>query len=107
MFWSDIRSQEHEHNDNAEWLEEVKDEFQNKVRAMEDIEITLEDVVKRIRGMSSWKAPGPDGVQGYWFKTIDCLHKPIVQALQQSLREEIVPYTIFSHTPVLMISVKK
>ena len=41
--------------------------------------------------MSNWKAPGPDGVQGYWFKAFDCLHKPIVQALQQTLREENVP----------------
>ena len=57
--------------------------MKEKVRGMADIVVKIEDVVKKINGMSNWKAPGSDGVQGYWFKAFDCLHKPIVNALQK------------------------
>ena len=57
--------------------------MKEKVRDMADIVVKIEDVVKKINGMSNWKAPGSDGVQGYWFKAFDCLHKPIVNALQK------------------------
>ena len=90
-FWSNIWSKGFEHNKEATWLGEVKEEWNGQVNQMEDIEVTLEDVVRRIKGMSSWKAPGPDGVQGYWFKAFDCLHKPIASALQKSVVEGNVP----------------
>ena len=90
-FWGGIWSESHQHNDKADWLGMVKDEIKGKLKAMEDIEITLEDVVRRIKGMSNWKAPGPDGVQGYWFKAFDNLHKPIAHALQQTVVNENVP----------------
>ena len=90
-FWSNIWSKEFEHDGEVEWLGKVKKEIGGKMKAMEEVEIGLEDVVKRIRGMSNWKAPGPDGVQGYWFKAFSCLHKPIVRALQMALLEGNVP----------------
>lgn len=49
-------------------------EFKGRVRAMENIEVKMEDIVKRVKGMSNWKAPGPDGVQDYCFKAFDCLN---------------------------------
>ena len=58
---------------------------------MADIVVKIEDMVKKIKGMSNWKVPGPDGVQGYWFKAFDCLHKPIVNALQKCIVEGDVP----------------
>ena len=57
--------------------------MKEKVRGMTDIVVKIEDMVKKINGMSNWKAPGFDGVRGYWFKAFDCLHKPIVNALQK------------------------
>ena len=90
-FWSGIWSKSHEHNVEAEWLSSVRDELKGRTRAMEDIVIMKDDVVRRIRGMSNWKAPGPDGVQGYWFKAFDCLHKPMTDALQKTVIDENVP----------------
>ena len=49
---------------------------------MENIEVKMEDIVKRVKGMSNWKAPGSDGVQGYCFKAFDCLNQPIVLVFQ-------------------------
>ena len=62
-------------------MSEVKEELDGKVRTMENIKVRMEDVLKKINKMSNWKEPGHDGVQGYWFKAFDCLHKPIVNAL--------------------------
>ena len=53
--------------------------------------VKIEDVVKKIKEMSKCRAPGFDGVQGYWFKAFDCLHKPIVNALQKCIVEGDVP----------------
>ena len=86
-FWSGIWSEEMVHNGEAKWLVDVKEEMKEKVRGMADIVVKIEDVVKKIKGMSNWKAPGPDGGQGYWFKGFDCLHKPIVNALQKCIVE--------------------
>ena len=90
-FWSDIWSQAYEHNTQARWLGEIKEDMKGHVNQMANIEVSLEDVVRRIKAMSNWKAPGPDGVQGYWFKAFDCLHKPIVYALQQTVLVGDVP----------------
>jgi len=80
-----------EHNGEAMWLDEVKEDLRDKVEVMANIEVKMEDVVKIVRGMSNWKAPGPDGVQCYWFKEFVCLHKPIVNALQRCIVEGNVP----------------
>ena len=90
-FWSGIWSQGKVHDREAKWLGEVKEEMKEKVRGMADIVVKIEIVVKKIKGMSNWKAPGPDGVQGYWFQAFDCLHKPIANALQKCIVEGDVP----------------
>jgi len=38
------------------------------VEKQDDINITEQDVKIGIGRMSNWKAPGPDGVRGFWFK---------------------------------------
>ena len=101
-FWSGIWSKGYQHNTEAMWLEEVKAEWEGKVNQMVNVEISLEDVVRRIKGMANWKAPGPDGVQGYWFKAFDCLHKPIVMALQSSVVEGDVPEWMVTGKTVLI-----
>ena len=67
--WKDIWVTPTDHNRNAKWLREVK----NKLKDLEKqgkISISLEDVKHEIRRMASWKAPGPDGVHGFWYKKL-------------------------------------
>ena len=64
--------------------------------------VKIEDVVKKIKEMSKWRAPGFDGVQGYWFKAFDCLHKPIVNALQKCIVEGDVPEWMVTGRTVLI-----
>ncbi|MGY8822311.1 MAG: RNA-directed DNA polymerase, partial [Pseudomonadales bacterium] len=101
-FWNGIWGNSFQHNGEAEWLDEVKEEMRGKVEVMGDVEVKVEDVVKRVRGMSNWKAPGPDGVQGYWFKAFACLHKPIANALQRCIVEGNVPEWMVTGRTVLI-----
>ena len=41
--------------------------------------------------MSNWKAPGPDGVRGFWFKNFSSLHPFLCKSLQQCVVEGDVP----------------
>ena len=44
-----------------------------------------------VRRMSNWKAPGPDGVRGFWFKKFSCMHQAMANSLQACLDEGNVP----------------
>ena len=41
------------------------------------IEITEEKIRKFLQRLPNWKAPGPDMVQGYWFKYFTSMHKSL------------------------------
>ena len=72
QFWRDIWGKEVLHNENSEWLKELKKE--RAEARQEVIEITAEIVTARSK-ISNWKAPGPDSVQGYWIKKLTALHE--------------------------------
>ena len=75
-FWSDIWSREVQHNKNANWLHECRNEVEN-TSVQESIDITDEKVKDILKRMPNWKAPGPDGVQGFWLKNFTSMHKYI------------------------------
>ena len=57
----------------------------------EDVVVTEEDVVNRVKTSSSWKAAGQDGVRTFWFKTFTSLLSVLATALQEHLNEGDVP----------------
>ena len=100
-FWSRIWSVDKQHNDDACWLGEVRTRMEG-IRQMEDVVVTLEDVQSSIRKMANWKAPGPDGVRGFWFKKFQCLHSPIASALQEMVVSRDVPEWLVKGRTVLV-----
>ena len=86
-FWSDIWSIRKEHNQHTEWLKSCRKQFEN-VSSMEKVEISQEMVKMQCRKMPNWKAPGKDGVQGYWSKDLTLLHPHIAVQLNQILDGE-------------------
>ena len=50
----------------------------------QNIDIKLTKIKERIRKISNWKAPGPDGVHDYWIKMLVSLQERI--ALHQSCK---------------------
>ena len=78
-----------EHNTQAEWLKEIKEEMNGLNQKQGDIEIA-EGMVKEQK-IPKWKAPGPDGVQGFWIKNLNGLHKRIAEQLNGIIRTGVVP----------------
>ncbi|XP_068756065.1 uncharacterized protein [Montipora capricornis] len=67
-FWADIWSAEKGHNREAEWPTDLKIVLENEEHLQDSVVISVEKARKQCRKMPNWKAPGKDGVQGYWIK---------------------------------------
>ncbi len=89
-FWRGIWSRPVEHKRDAEWIGRVRNETR-RVGRQEDIVVGLQDVKGGIRRMSNWKAPGPDGVQGFWFKKFTNVHQVLTDKLQECVAKGEVP----------------
>ena len=80
-FWSSIWGNEVQHNKNAEWLKELKEECGEANHV--DMMITFASLTERAKKIPNWKAPGPDGVQGYWVKKLTPLHERIAAQMNE------------------------
>ena len=66
VFWSDIQSESKKHNRNVEWLKKLKKENNHQKHGC--LTVTKEMVSMKNREILHLKAPGRDGVQGFWIK---------------------------------------
>eukprot|EP00795_Rhopilema_esculentum_P016163 gene16163-biopygen5458 len=86
-FWSNIWSKQETHRDNAEWLTELRN---NKVECQQEkFEIAVEMVTQQCKKLPNWKAPGPDGVQGFWLKKMHSLHNRIATQMNDIINNNI------------------
>lgn len=88
-FWKNIWSIEVEHNRDAEWIREIKDN--NRVERDTEFQVTLDMMKAQLSKVPNWKAPGPDQIQGYWIKSFSALHGRIASQLQDCVEDEITP----------------
>ena len=65
--WKGLWGNEVTHNNQAKWLQEIKEEENRRVRQRFH-EITTRTVRNQLKKMPNWKAPGPDEIHGYWLK---------------------------------------
>jgi hypothetical protein len=72
------------------------------VKQQERVVVDLKDVVAGVRKMSNWKAPGPDGVRGFWFKKFSSLHPTLTSCLQACLDQGEVPEWMVKGRTVLI-----
>ena len=86
-FWSSIWGDEVQHNKEAEWLKELKDEC-GETR-QDDIVINFLMVTTQAKKIPNWKAPGPDGVQGYWIKKLTSLHDRIAEQMNEMINNRV------------------
>ena len=89
-FWSDIWSQPVNHNEEAKWMNRIESELKRE-RTQEDLQINLGKLKRQLKRVANWRAPGPDGLQGYWIKAFDACHQRITIQLQQCLDTGEVP----------------
>ena len=81
-FWSSIWSKSVQHNEKAEWLEEVKNKVTG-VEKQENVKITKEMVENQLRKTLKWKASGPDHENGCWLKSFTKLHEILAMLLDE------------------------
>ena len=55
------------------------------------ISITPQNIRVQLNKTSNWKAPGPDGVQGYWLKNLTSLTGRIAKQLDNYLQQNNAP----------------
>ena len=89
-FWSNIWDNPTEHNQEEEWLDEVREDLSQHT-AQEDVMISVLDVKQQLKKISNWKGPGPDGVQRFWLKNFIALHCRIAEQLNLILEFCSVP----------------
>ena len=66
-------------------MKNLKEEYNNDGLEHENARITIEQVKKGCRKSPNWKAPGPDGVQGFSFKRVISCHERIARQLSMLL----------------------
>ena len=99
-FWKDIWGNEKHHNTNAEWLNDLREKQQGEQQ--ENIVITENLIRQQCKKIPNWKAPGPDGVQGYWIKKLTSLHDRIASQMDDMINNRIpVPSWMTSGRTVL------
>ena len=89
-FWSDIWDQPVVHNEKAEWIKEVKIKY-STIQKQEQMYIDVSKIKQQLRKTANWKAPGPDGVHGYWLKEFTKMHGRIARHLDDVLQSGVVP----------------
>ena len=89
-FWSNIWDNQKEHHRETRWLKELKEELYN-IEQQEDLTINGEKLKVVLRKLANWKAPGPDGVHGFWFKRFSSLHAQLAIKLNECLVAGEVP----------------
>ena len=87
-FWGDIWGVRKEHNREAEWLKDLIRERVNERHPQEKVSISVEKIRKQCRKIPNWKAPGRDGVQGYWIKNLSSLHERVSSQMNRMLMGE-------------------
>ena len=79
------------------FYEEVKE-----VDVQEEIQITENTVKKILRKFPTWKAPGQDGVQGFWLKKFKSMHTQLASSLTKCLEEGKTPLWMTKGRTVLI-----
>jgi hypothetical protein len=99
-FWKGIWEIDAKHEENAKWLAEM--EMDSPV-VQSKIEITPADLEKQLRKTPRWKAPGPDGIQGFWIKKFTALHDRIRRQLQACIDTNTTPKSMTEGRTVLIM----
>ena len=89
-FWGGIWEQ-NESTPLMPWMKEVQAELNGKVSATVDFEITEKIIKKEVSKRKNWTAPGVDGIQNFWWKRFEPVHKALTRAFKRIYDERNIP----------------
>ena len=82
-FGEEYGVQRKKNNKKAEWLSDLNEEMVKLEQ--QNVVINEDKVKKQCSKLPNWKAPGHDGVQGFWTKRLDKMHERIATQLNEIL----------------------
>ena len=88
-FWAKIWEPK-KHKENAEWINNVTREL-NGLEEGPKIEIHVVLLKTTLKRISNWKAPGHDGIYGFWFKKFTSIHDRLALEMNRCLQDAHVP----------------
>ena len=68
----------------------------------DNLDITTALVKKAAKGMTGWKSPGKDKIQGYWIKNLSSLHERLAWQLQSVVEGYIPEWISQGRTSLIM-----
>jgi hypothetical protein len=80
-FWSNLWSNSVQHNKDAIWIANLKDET-SSIQMNQPI-ISIEEIKLVLSKTHNWKSPGPDNIHNYWWKNFKSVHQPLVNQLNK------------------------
>ena len=89
-FWKSIWEDPVEHNNEAPWLGDVKDDLRT-TEEQEPLKIDATTVTGRAKKMTNWSAAGTDGLHVYWLKHLTATHERIASQMMNCVESETIP----------------
>ena len=88
-FWAKIWESK-KHNENAEWINNITREL-DRLEEGPKIEMHVDLLKTTRKRISNWKAPGHDGIHGFWFKKLTSIHGRLALEMNRCLQDAHVP----------------
>ena len=83
-FWNKLWDNPAPYKEDAEWLKEIGCELEN-VNIQDKVEIIKEDVTMQLMNIPNWKAPGLEGILGFWLKRFKGQHPRLTEVLNENI----------------------
>ena len=104
-FWKGIWSTNVEHKRDAGWIGKVKEKMPSEKQ--NTVNITKDDIKRKLKSMSDWKGAGPDKIQGFWLKSFTALHGVLAAALNECIEVGDVPGWLVEGRTILVMKDSK
>ena len=104
-FWKGIWSTKVEHKRNSGWIGKVKEKMPSEKQ--NTVNITKDDVKRKLKSMPGWKGAGPDKIQGFWLKCFTALHGVLAAVLNECIEVGDVPGWLVEGRTILVMKDSK
>ena len=100
LFWTHLWSAEIVHIRKAKWLEDFKMKMIVEHRQAA-VNTTRKIILKILGRVPNWKAPGPDGVQGFWLKNFKSMHQYLEKYFAECLEGQTLTWMTKGRTVLI------
>ena len=86
LFWKDILENEKSYNFEANWID-VEETLYKEMKSPEWKKLEINEMTTVIKFSHNWKTPGADKVHNFWLKYLTSMHKQLLEAFNEILKE--------------------